>query len=59
MRPINPPSLQKVNFFMYAKYVTKWVEAKALPLAMEQAVEYFNYEDTFINFGVPEEILNI
>jgi hypothetical protein len=38
-------------------YVTKWVEAKALPKATEDAVANFLYEDIFVCFGVPREIV--
>ena len=38
-------------------YVTKWVEAKALPKATEQAVLDFLYEDIFTCFGIPREIV--
>ena len=38
-------------------YVTKWVEAKALPFANEKTVVNFLFEDIFTHFGVPREIV--
>jgi len=38
-------------------YLTKWVEAKALPKVIEDAVANFLYEDIFVRFGVPREII--
>jgi hypothetical protein len=55
--PINPPSKQKMYILVCTDYVTKWVEAKALPKATEDAVANFLYEDIFVRFGVPREIV--
>jgi len=38
-------------------YVTKWVEAKALPKATEQAVADLLFDDIFVWFSVPREIV--
>ena len=38
-------------------YVTKWVEAKALPFANEKSIVNFLFEDIFTSFGVPREIV--
>jgi len=38
-------------------YVTKWVEVKDLPHAIEQSVVNFLFEDIFVRFGVPREIV--
>jgi transposase InsO family protein len=38
-------------------YVTKWVEAKALTKEIEQSMSDFLYEDIFVRFGVPQEIV--
>ena len=55
--PITPASKGKSYILVYMDYVTKWIEAKALPRAMDQAVEDFQYEDIFSHFGVPREIV--
>ena len=57
MGPFNPPSQQKVYILVCTDYVTKWVEAKALHRATEQAVAYFLFEEIFCYFGVPREIV--
>ena len=55
--PITPASKGKSYILVCTDYVTKWIEAKALPRATEQAVEDFLYEDIFTRFGVPREIV--
>jgi len=55
--PINPPSNQKVYIVVYIDYMTKWVEAKTLHRATEEAVLDFLFEDIFIRFGVPRELV--
>ena len=55
--PINPPSNQKKYILVCTDYVTKWVEAKALPSATENSVVQFLFEDIFTRFGVPREIV--
>jgi hypothetical protein len=51
--PINPPSNQKVYILVCTNYMTKWVEAKALDRATEEAFLDFLFEDIFVIFGVP------
>jgi len=36
-------------------YITKWIEAKALPFSNEKSVVNFIFEDIFTRFGVPRE----
>eukprot|EP00253_Pinus_taeda_P030547 PITA_30547 len=55
--PINPPSKQKKYILVCTDYVTKWVEANALPFANEKSVVNFIFEDIFTRFGVPREIV--
>ena len=52
--PINPPSRKKKYILVCTDYVTKWVEAKALPFANEISVVNFIFEDIFTRFGVPK-----
>jgi hypothetical protein len=46
--PINPPSRQKRYILVCTDYVTKWVEAKALPFATENVVVSFLFEDILL-----------
>jgi hypothetical protein len=55
--PINPPSNQKVYIVVCTDYMTKWVEAKALHRATEEAVIDFLFKDIFTRFGVPRELV--
>jgi hypothetical protein len=55
--PINPPSKGKPYILVCTDYVTKWVEAKALVRATEQLVVNFLFEEIFVRFGVPREIV--
>ena len=38
-------------------YVTKWVEAKALARATDQTLVNFLFEEIFVRFGVPREVV--
>ena len=55
--PITPTSKGKSYILVCTDYVTKWIEAKALPRATEQAIIDFLYENTFTRFGIPREIV--
>ena len=55
--PINPSSQQRSYILVWTDYVTKWVEAKALTRATEQAILDFLFEDIFVCFGIPKEIV--
>jgi hypothetical protein len=55
--PINPPSNHKVYILVCTDYMTKWVEAKALHRAMEEAVIKFLFTDIFTRFGMPRELV--
>ena len=55
--PIKHQSRHKSYILVCTDYVTKWVEAKALPRATEQAVSDFLYEKVFTRFGVSREIV--
>ena len=57
MGPINPSSQQKSYILVCTDYVTQWVEAKALTRATEQAVSDFLFEDIFVRFRIPREIV--
>ena len=57
MGPINPASKKKKYIIVSMDYVTKWVEAKAIPRATEHVVVDFLHEDIFTRFGVPREIV--
>jgi hypothetical protein len=55
--PFNPPSNHKTYILVYIDYATKWVEAKALASATEAMVEDLLFEEFFVRFGVPKEII--
>ena len=55
--PINPTSKKKRYILVCMDYVTKWVEAKVVPRAIEQVVVNFLHEDIFTRFGIPREIV--
>jgi hypothetical protein len=55
--PINPPSKGKQYILVCTDYVTKWVEAKELVRATEQSVVNFLFEEIFVRFGIPREIV--
>ena len=38
-------------------YVTKWVEVRALTRGIEQVVSDFLFQDIFVLFGIPREIV--
>jgi hypothetical protein len=54
---INPTYKKKKYIILSTDYVTKWVEAKALPAVSEQSVVDFLFNDIFTIFGVPREIV--
>ena len=55
--PINPSSNQRVYILVCTNYMTKWVEAKALLKANEEAVLTFLFEEIFVRFGLPRELV--
>jgi hypothetical protein len=55
--PIKPTSKKKKYILVCTDYVTKWVEEKALPVASEQTVVDFIFNDIFTRFCVPREIV--
>lgn len=55
--PIKPPSNGKKYILAYIDYVTKWVEAKAVARAIEDTVVTFLFEEIFVKFGVPRQIV--
>eukprot|EP00253_Pinus_taeda_P009896 PITA_09896 len=55
--PINPPSNQRTYILVCTDYMTKWVEAKALIRANEEAVLAFLFEEIFTRFGTPRELV--
>ena len=55
--PVNPPSHKKYHILVCIDYVTKLVETKAFTRATRQAFSNFLFEDIFVQFGVPREIV--
>eukprot|EP00253_Pinus_taeda_P031083 PITA_31083 len=54
--PINPSSNQKTYILVATGYVTKWVEAEALPRAIEDSVIQFLFH-LFVRYNLPREII--
>eukprot|EP00253_Pinus_taeda_P015897 PITA_15897 len=55
--PINPPSNGKRYILVYTDYVNKWAEAKAVSRATEDTVVTFLFEEIFVRYGVPRQIV--
>eukprot|EP00253_Pinus_taeda_P007507 PITA_07507 len=55
--PINPSSNGKKYILVCTDYVTKWAEAKAQVRATEHTVVNFLFEEIFVRYGVPREIV--
>eukprot|EP00253_Pinus_taeda_P022517 PITA_22517 len=55
--PINPPSNQRIYILVCTDYMTKWVEAKELLKANEESVLTFLFEEIFVRFGLPRELV--
>ena len=52
------PSSQKISYILvYTDYVTKWVEEKALTRETEKAISDFLFQDIFVRFEIPREIV--
>eukprot|EP00253_Pinus_taeda_P008492 PITA_08492 len=55
--PINPSSNGKRYILVCTDYVTKWVVAKAVSRATEDTVVTFLFEEIFVRYGVPRQIV--
>ena len=55
--PINPPSNRNECIIICIEYVTKWVETKAVARVTEETMVSFLFEEIFVIFGVPRQIL--
>jgi len=56
VNPIHPSSNKKSYILVAMEYVTKWVEAVALPRATKETVIIFLFE-IFVLYGLPREII--
>ena len=54
--PINPSSNQKTYILVATEYVTKWVEAEALPRAIEDSIIQFLFH-IFVRYSLPRDII--
>jgi hypothetical protein len=52
----NPMSNQKAYIIVATDYMTKWVEAEALPNAIEEVVIKFLFK-LFVSYGLPREVI--
>ena len=55
--PMDPPSNGKSYILVCTNYLTKWVEVKAMKHAHDEKVAKFLYEEIFIFYGVPKELV--
>jgi hypothetical protein len=55
--PINPSSHQKSYILVCTDYITKWVEARALSKSTKKVVMDFLFEEIFVWYGMPREIV--
>lgn len=55
--PINPPSNGKRYILVCTENVTKWMETKAVPRATEDTVVTFLFEEIFVRYRVPRQIV--
>lgn len=53
---INPSLNKKTYILIETEYVTKWVEAEALPRATEDSVIHFLFQ-IFVQYGLPRDII--
>lgn len=54
--PLKPPSNQKTYILVTTDCVTKWVDAVALPRAMEETIINFLFE-LIVWYGLPMEVI--
>jgi hypothetical protein len=54
--PFNPKSNQKAYILVTTNYMTKWVEAEALPNATKKVVIKFLFK-LFVLYGLPREVI--
>lgn len=57
MGPINPSSHKKSHILVCMDYITKWVEERDLPKSIEKASMDFVFEENFVPYGMPTEIV--
>lgn len=55
--PINPPSKGKMFILISTNYVTKWSKVKVLSNETENSIVNLIFENFFVRFGVPREIV--
>jgi len=55
--PIDPPSKKTRYIIVFADYLTKWVEAKAIKAAIEEKVDELLMENVFYKYGYPRELV--
>ena len=54
---IDLPSNMKHHILVFTKYLTKFVEVKALKLENEELVEKFLAKEIVTRFGAPKELV--
>lgn len=54
---IKPKLLNKMYMLVFIDFVTKWVEVKSIPCAIEMSIANVLFDNIFTRFVVPRELV--